>query len=86
MFIISVESENIKKEYKILLQELKNYNPELLDKKRMLAISKCDIIPPDELKSIKKKVPTDVPVVFLSSHIQMGIAESKDLLWKLLTD
>ena len=86
MFIISVESENIKKEYKILLQELKNYNPELLDKKRMLAISKCDIIPPDELEKIKKKVPTDIPVVFLSSHIQMGVVETKDLLWKLLTD
>ena len=86
LFMISVESENIKKEYKILLQELKNYNPELLDKKRMLAISKCDIISPDELDKIKKKTPSDIPVVFLSSHIQMGVSETKDLLWKLLTE
>ena len=86
LFLIPVDSENIKKEYKILLNELKEYNPELLDKKRMLAISKCDIIPPSELTKIKKKVPDNVPVVFLSSHIQMGITEIKDLLWKLLTD
>ncbi len=79
-----MDSENIKNEYKILIHELKKYNPELLDKKRILAISKCDLLPAVELAKIKKKVPADVPVVYLSSHTQMGITEIKDLLWQLL--
>jgi len=84
LFLIPVDSENIKNEYKILIHELKKYNPELLDKKRILAISKCDLLPAVELAKIKKKVPADVPVVYLSSHTQMGITEIKDLLWQLL--
>ncbi len=84
LFLIPIDSENIKKEYKILLNELKKYNPELLDKKRMLAISKCDIISPNDLEKIKNKLPNDLPVVYLSSQIQMGIDKIKDTLWNLL--
>ncbi|HON20209.1 MAG TPA: GTPase ObgE [Bacteroidales bacterium] len=84
LFLVPVDSENIKKEYKILLNELKKYNPELLDKKRMLAISKCDIVPYDNLEKIKNKLPNDLPVVFLSSQIHMGVDEIKDTLWNLL--
>ncbi len=86
LFLIAVDSENIKQEYKVLLNELNEYNPELLDKKRVLAISKCDLIPHTELTNIKKKVPNDLPVVYLSSHIQMGVTEIKDILWKLLNE
>ncbi|NLJ82207.1 MAG: GTPase ObgE [Bacteroidales bacterium] len=86
LFLIAVDSENIKQEYRVLLNELKEYNPELLDKKRVLAISKCDLIPHTELTNIKKKVPSDLPVVYLSSHIQMGVTETKDILWKLLNE
>lgn len=86
LFLIAVDSENIKQEYKVLLNELNEYNPELLDKKRVLAISKCDLIPHTELTNIKKKVPNDLPVVYLSSHIHMGVTEIKDILWKLLNE
>ncbi len=85
LFIIPVDSEDIKKEYQVLLNELKQYNPELLDKKRIIAISKCDLIPADELEKLKKKLKLDIPVIFISAHTQMGITELKDDLWKLLT-
>ena len=86
LFLVPADSDDIQKEYKILLNELRKYNPELLDKKRMLAISKCDLIEASELKKLQKKVPADLSVIFLSSHIQMGITEIKDMLWKLLTE
>jgi len=86
LFLVSIESENIKKEYQILLNELKQYNPELLDKKRVLAVSKCDLVPPEELQKIKKKLKMDIPVIYISSHTQMGIMETKDLLWGILNE
>ena len=86
MFIVPVDSEDIMKEYRILLNELKQYNPELLDKRRLLVVSKCDIVPPDELKKLQKKLHADIPLLFMSAHIQMGIQEVKDTLWKLLNE
>ena len=86
MFVVPVDSENIKKEYKILLNELKQYNPELLDKKRIIAISKCDLIPAVELEKLKKKLKFDIPITFISAHTQMGITQLKDELWKLLME
>ncbi|MDR0368844.1 MAG: GTPase ObgE [Bacteroidales bacterium] len=83
LFVIPVDSENIKKEYDILLNELKQYNPELLDKKRIVAISKCDLIPADELDKLKKKLTFDIPAEYISAHTQMGITSLKDELWKL---
>jgi GTP-binding protein len=84
LFLVPIDSENIKKEYQILLNELKQYNPELLDKKRLLAVSKCDILPAEDLQKIKKKLKLDIPIVHISSHTQMGITETKDELWKML--
>ncbi|MDR1793370.1 MAG: GTPase ObgE [Bacteroidales bacterium] len=84
MFIVPINSEDILAEYKILLAELKAYNPQLLDKQRLLAISKCDLIPPQELDKIKKTIKINIPVVYFSSHIQMGITELKDKLWELV--
>ncbi len=86
MFLIPVDTEDIVKEYHILLNELKLYNPELLDKKRMLAISKCDLVPAEELDKIKKSIQLDIPVVFMSSHAQMGLTQVKDTLWNLLNE
>ena len=84
LFLIPADSNNIKEEYNILLNELKQYNPELLDKKRLLAISKSDMLD-DELKAeVKKEVPKGIPWVFLSSITNSGIVELKDLIWKNL--
>lgn len=84
LFLIPANSENIKKEYKILLRELKEYNQELLDKKRVLAITKCDLITENEIKEINKKIPNNTPTIFISSHTQMNIVELKDMLWQEL--
>ena len=76
--------KDINKEYKILLTELKKYNPELLDKDRILAISKSDMLD-DELKSeITEELDTDIPTIFISSIAQQGLTELKDLVWKQL--
>lgn len=83
LFMIPVDSEDIKKEFKILLNELQEYNPELLDKKRLLAISKCDLLDEKGLATLKKKIPK-VPHVLISSHTQMGIMKLKDELWKMM--
>jgi len=85
LFMIAADSRDIKKDYKILLSELKKYNPELLDKKRILAISKSDLLD-DELKTeLKKEIPKNVKSIFISSAANQGIDELKDLLWHMLT-
>ena len=86
MFLVPIDSEDILKEYNILLAELKAYNPDLLDKKRLLAISKCDLLPTEELNKIKAKIRADIPIVYISSHTQMGLTETKDQLWTLLNE
>jgi GTP-binding protein len=84
LFIIPVDSENIEKEYQILLNELNRYNPELLDKKRMLAVSKCDLVPAEDLEEIRKTLRLNITTIFMSAHTQSGIMQVKDELWKLL--
>lgn len=86
LFLVPCISSSIKKEYQILLRELKNYNEELLDKKRILAITKCDLLPEPELKKLQKKVPTDVPVLFISSFTNKNLMPLKDQIWKILTE
>lgn len=81
LFMIPVDTNNIHKEYQILLNELKKYNPELLDKSRLLAITKCDLADDELLNEIKKKL-SDINCVFISSHTQKGLKELKDMLWK----
>jgi GTP-binding protein len=84
LFLVPADSNDIKKEYDILLNELKKYNPELLDKKRLLAISKADMLD-DELKTeIKRDLPAGIPAVFISSITNQGITELKDLIWNNL--
>ncbi len=84
LFMVPCTSDSIKKEYKILLNELKSYNPELLDKKRILAITKCDLISESELKKKQKKVPSDVEVIFISSLTNKNLMPLKDKIWEFL--
>ncbi|MEZ4946470.1 MAG: GTPase ObgE [Cyclobacteriaceae bacterium] len=84
LFMVPADANDIKKEYAILLDEIKKYNPELLDKKRILAISKSDMLD-DELKeALAKEVPTELPSVFISAVANQGITELKDMIWKNL--
>jgi GTPase len=84
LFVIASDSKDIRTEYAILLNELRKYNPELLDKKRILAVSKSDMLD-EELKSeLARELPEDLPAVFISSITQNGLVELKDLIWKHL--
>ena len=83
LFMIPVDSKDIKEEFQILLNELAQFNPELLDKKRILAISKCDMLDQELLNEIEKDLPP-VPYVFISSVANIGIEKLKDLLWNEL--
>ena len=82
--MIPADSENVKKDYNILLKELTKYNPELLDKKRVIAISKSDLISEKDQAKLLKKLPADLPKLCLSSMTNEGIDELKDILWKQL--
>ena len=84
LFMVPANTEDVKKEYEILLNELKKYNPELMDKDRILAITKCDLVDEDAIKDIKKHLPKKVPHVFISSVAGKGIDELKDLIWLTL--
>ena len=86
LFMIPCDTESIKKEYKILLNELMAYNPELMDKKRILAITKCDLLPEKEQKNLQKKVPEMVPVIFISSFNQQNLQILKDEIWGKLNN
>ncbi len=86
LFLIPADSEDIKKEYEILVNELRKHNPELLDKQRILAVSKADMLD-DELKQeIAQELPSGVETLFISSVAQMGLTELKDKLWKYLNE
>ena len=84
LFMIPADSNDIKQEYKILLNELKQYNPELLDKERVLAISKSDMLDDELIKEIKRTLPRKIPHIFISSVTGKGIVQLKDMLWEML--
>lgn len=85
LIMISVEADDIKAEYETILNELREYNPEMMHKQRLLAISKCDMLGPEELGEIAADLP-DIPHMFISAVAQQGIQELKDRLWQLLQD
>jgi GTP-binding protein len=84
LFMIPADAKDIKIEYGILLNELRKYNPELLDKKRLLAITKTDMLDEELKAEMQKDIPTELPVIFISSVTNQGITELKDLIWKNL--
>jgi GTP-binding protein len=85
LFMIPADSDDIKNEYNILLNELKQYNPELLHKERLLAITKSDMLDDELIADLKKELPK-IPFVFISSVAQKGLTELKDLIWKHLNN
>ena len=84
LFLIPADSDDIRKEFDILLNELKKHNPELLDKQRLLAISKTDMLDEELQEEIKNELPTGIPFVFISSLAQTGLQELKYKLWEML--
>ncbi|MBL1278681.1 MAG: GTPase ObgE [Fluviicola sp.] len=86
LFMIPADSDDIKKEYAILLNELKLYNPELMHKDKLLAISKSDMLDEELTEEIKKELPEGIETLFISSVAQQGITELNDLIWKTLND
>ena len=84
LFMIPADTDDILKEYKILLNELAQYNPDLLDKERLLAITKCDLLDDELMAELKNEFPWDIEVVCISSVSQQGLTELKDEIWKLI--
>jgi GTP-binding protein len=78
------DTDDIKREYEILLNELSNFNPEMLDKHRVLAVTKCDLLDDELIEMLRETLPDDLPVVFISSVTGFGIDELKDVLWREL--
>ncbi|QMU27580.1 GTPase ObgE [Adhaeribacter radiodurans] len=86
LFMVSAESADIANEYAVLLNELGTYNPELLAKKRLLAVTKADLLDEELENEIRKTLPPQVPAVFISSITQKNIQVLKDMLWQVLTN
>ncbi len=86
LFLIPADADDIKKQYEILLDELRRYNPELLDKDRLIAISKCDMLDEELTTELKAELDASltIPYVFISSVAQQGLQELKDRLWAML--
>lgn len=84
LFMVPIESNDISKDYKILLNELKMYNPDLVDKPRMLAITKCDIVDQEYIDLITPEIKVDCPFYFISSVSGQGLVQLKDALWEMM--
>lgn len=84
LFMVPGDTDDIKKEYEILLHEVSAFNPDLLDKQRVLAVTKSDLLDDELQQMLSEDLPTDVPVVFISAVANKGITELKDILWQAL--
>ena len=84
LFMVPADSKDLRTDYQILLNELRQYNPEMLDKKRILAISKSDLLDQELMDEMKKEMPEGIQAVFISSVTGFGIPELKDAIWKAL--
>lgn len=84
LFLVPADSDDINEQYNILVNELKMYNPELIEKKRVLAITKCDLIDDEIRADLKKYLPTDVEAVFISAVTGNGVEKLKDVLWNTI--
>ena len=81
LFMVPADSDDIAREYNILLNELKQYNPQLVSKQRILAITKCDMLDDELINEMRKELPAGIQTVFISSVSGLGISELKDLIW-----
>ncbi|MBQ8580885.1 MAG: GTPase ObgE [Alistipes sp.] len=86
LFMVPADSDNVKKDYEILLGELTQYNPELLDKQRLLAVTKCDMLDEELIEEMKADLPEGIPAVFISSVAGLNIQRLKDMLWSALQE
>lgn len=86
LFLVAADSEDIRQEYNTLLGELRAYNPELMDKKRLLAITKADLLADEALTAVRENLPKKVPTIFISSVTQTGLDHLKDMIWQNLTE
>lgn len=84
LFMVPADSDDVRRDYEILLGELTQYNPELLDKQRLLAVTKCDMLDDELLEEMKFHLPEGIPSLFISSVSGLNIARLKDLLWEAL--
>ena len=86
LFMIPADAQDIKKEYEILLHELETFNPDLVDKPRVLAITKCDMLDEELMNEMRDHLPEDIQSLFISSVTGEGVEELKDLLWRTIND
>lgn len=86
LFMVPADSDDIKKEYEILLNELRQYSPEMMDKDRLLAITKSDMLDEELIEEIKTELPENIPYQFISAVAQAGLTELNDLIWNTLND
>ncbi|ADB41070.1 GTPase ObgE [Spirosoma linguale] len=86
LFLIPATSENIRQEYNTLLNELREFNPELMDKTRMLAITKMDLVDDETRQILQADLPKKIPVAYISAVSQQGLDELKDIIWQNLTN
>lgn len=86
LFMVPADADDINREYEILLGELEKFNPQLMDKQRVLAISKSDMLDEELIEAIEPTLPKDIPHVFISAVTGMGLTELKDVLWGAVTD
>lgn len=84
LFMIPADADSISEQYQILLGELKKYNPELLDKKRLLAITKSDMLDQELMEQMKPEIPSELPSIFISSVTQYNLEKLKDMLWQAI--
>ena len=84
LFLIPADAKDLQKEYAILLDELRRYNPELLDKQRLLAVSKSDLLDEELMDELRKELPQELPTVFISAVTGYGLEKLKDLIWNTL--
>ena len=84
LFMVPGDTDDIKKEYELLLNELNQFNPEMMNKHRVLAVTKCDLLDEELMEMLKESLPDDLQVVFISAVTGMGLDELKDILWKEL--
>ncbi|MBP3497145.1 MAG: GTPase ObgE [Alistipes sp.] len=84
LFMVAADSDNIAQAYEVLLGELTQYNPELLDKQRILAVTKCDMLDEELIEQMKAELPKDIECLFISSVTGLGIQQLKDKLWQIL--